>query len=141
MAAGSHATSYSKIFGNSTSCAYGSASVNDATFKAGAKTSNYAGCSTSNAHKNVPTGYLGASAVVVNNDTGAACRTASTQYNTSSTWTKERTAEITSGSESNCPLPGYYSGLSYNFRYSDAGDTYYIIKQTASAYYFNLYRA
>ena len=141
LGAGSHATSYAKIFGSSTSYAYGRASINDATFKAAAKTSNYAGCSTSNAHKNVPAGYLGTQAIIRNNNTGATCGTANVQYNSSSTWTMERTTSITSGSESNCPLPGYHYGVSYNLRVSDAGDTYYVTRQTASAYHFNLRRA
>ncbi|WP_156464831.1 hypothetical protein [Aeromicrobium sp. Root495] len=141
FAAGSHPTSYSKIFGNSTSCAYGRASINDDTYKAGAKTSNFAGCDTSNATKNVPAGYLGAQSIIRNNNTGATCGTATVQYNSTSTWTKERVTSITSGSESNCPLPGYYYGVSYNLRVSDAGDTYYVTKQTPSAYYFDLRRA
>lgn len=139
--AGSHPSSYEKIFGNSTSCAYGRASVNDTTFKAGAKTSNFAGCNTSNAHKNVPAGYLGAKVSIRSNATGDYCGTTSTTYNTSSTWTKERTTEITNNLEASCPLPGKYFGQSAHVRKSDAGDLYYETVTTPLAWQFDLWRS
>lgn len=141
FAAGSHPTAYVKLFGNSTSCAYGRASVNDDSRRAGSKTSNFAGCNTSNSHRNVPAGYLGAYFEVRSNATGKTCGIGTMQYNGSSAWTKERTTPITSQSESNCPLPGMYFAVSQNVRWSDAGDPYYETIVTPKAYKFNVRRA
>lgn len=137
---GSHQTAYVKIFGNSSSCAFGRASVNDATFKGGAKTSNFAGCSSSNAHKNVPVGYLGAEVALLSAATSRTCGSGSLAYNGTSNWTKERTTSITSGSESLCPLPGSYFSVTRHVRWSDAGDPYVIAIKSPS-YFFNMWRA
>lgn len=120
--AASYPGDYVKVTGHSTSCAMGRASVNDSTYKTGSKTSNFRGCSPTNAHRNVPSGYLGAQAVVRNYNSGAVCGTSARKSNSTSTWTIEQTAKIVVGA-AGCPGPGYYLGQSFSYRKLDSGGT------------------
>ena len=122
--AASYPGSYKKVFGHSTSCAMGQASINDSTYKSGSRTSNFKGCSSSNATRNVPANYLGAQAINYNWMNGAVCGTSTAKWNTSSTWTQTQTAPVHAGSASGCPNPGSYIGRSFSYRKSDAGPTY-----------------
>lgn len=118
------ATSYpgawKKIFGHSTSCALGRASVNDSTQRGGALTSNFKGCSSSNAALAVPSGYLGARALIVNNSNGAVCGQSSTIWNSTKASSRDASTLRTSGSSS-CVYAGYYFGRATNYRNSDSG--------------------
>lgn len=109
---------YLKIFGHSTSCAMGAASVNDETFKAGARTSNFRGCSSSNATRSVPPGYLGARALVRDYYTGAVCGASSISWNTSTTYTVVTTKSWSGAA--GCSTPGYYYGQNQAFRDTDS---------------------
>lgn len=138
FAAGSHPGPFATVFGNSTSCALGRASTNDATERGGALTNNYWGCNSSNGARNVPANYLGARAFVAHATNGAVCGESATYWNTSTTWTRDAS---TSREYYNayCFAPGYYFGLAVNFRKSDAGNIYVRNDRFANAYWFPSY--
>ena len=108
---------YVKIFGHSTSCALGAASINNTTYKSGARTSNYRGCSENNATRSVPVGYLGARAIMRDYYTGAICGASSVKWNTSVTWTTVTTQPWTNAT--GCSKPGYYYGQNQVYRDTD----------------------
>lgn len=114
---------YAKIFGHSTSCALGRASVNDSTDRGGAYTANFNGCSSSAGARAVPAGYLRARAYVVRNSNGAICGVSSLLSNTTSAASRDASTPRTSYSNY-CDMTGYYFGAAVNCRDSDAGDRY-----------------
>lgn len=122
--AASYPGSYKKIFGHTTSCAMGLASINTTTYKSGSRTSNFKGCSSSNETRNVPAGYLGAQAINYNWYNGAVCGSSNAKWNTSSTWTQTQTAPVLGGLAQGCPQTGTYIGRSFSSRKSDAGPYY-----------------
>lgn len=134
--AASHPGVYAKIFGHSTSCALGRASVNDSTYRGGALTANFVGCSSSNARRSTPPSYLGARAYVVRNANGAICGTSSLKWNTSTASSRDASTPRTSYNNS-CDMTGYYFGLADNYRRSSAGAIYVRQDRVSNAYYFN----
>lgn len=126
----SYPTSWFTVFGNSTSCALGQASVNDSTFRAGARTQNRQGCSSSAAFRTVPTRYIGARAFLVNSANDVVCGDSGWSYNPSPGYSRT----VTTGKPINqfCPYTGRYYGVSNNRRQSDAGSVYTIAIQTVS---------
>lgn len=137
FAAGSHPGTFAVVFGNSTSCALGRASTNDATERGGALTNNYAGCSSSNSYRSVPPYYLGSKAYVVSSYDGTVCGESSTYWNTSTTYTRDASTPREYYNPS-CENPGYYNGVSNNYRQSDAGSIYGL-RRVANGYYFQSY--
>lgn len=136
--AGSYPSNFAKVFGHSTSCALGRASTNDTTERAGALTNNYAGCSSSNAHRNVPVKYLGARAFVLNSSNGAVCGASDTAWNTSTTWTRDASTarEYTNTS---CASPRNYFGVAWNYRKSDDGNLHLLDDRYAPYRFFSSY--
>lgn len=134
-AAESHPGPYATVFGHSTACTLGRASVNEASEKGGARTSNFYGCSSSNPTRNLPPYYLGAKAFVVRNSSGVVCGESYLYWNTFATWTRDAsTSREYYGT--GCESPGYFFGWAWNYRDSDAGTVYRRTDRVSNAYYF-----
>ena len=96
--AGSYQSAWITIFGLSTSCGLGAASINDSTFKVGAASENRVGCSHSNAYRSVPPYYLGARVVAYNPNAGITCGDSGLDWNTSTAPSKTNTVPLIVGS-------------------------------------------
>lgn len=81
---------------------------------------------------------MGARAFVISNYDGSVCGDSGTHWNTSTTWTRDASTAREYYIYA-CSSPGYYFGVSYNYRDSDAGILYAGPTGVAGVYYFSSY--
>lgn len=116
----SYPGSWKKVFGHSSSCTLGRASVNDSTDRGGALTSNFKGCSASNDPRSVPVKYLGANAYIRNYNNGAVCGSSGTKSNMSVA-SSRHASTLRASNSSSCTQAVCYFGQATNYRDSDSG--------------------
>ena len=126
-----HPSNWKKIFGHSTSCAIGRASINDSNKTANALTRNHRGCSSSNALVGVPAKYLGARAVLIRASDNAVCGDTGDRWNSSGE--SGQSASVRS-KFAHCGAAVYIAGA-INKRKSDAGAVYSIADRVSPPVY------
>lgn len=125
--AGSYPSSWYKIFGHSTSCGLGAASINNTTHKAGGVTENRHGCSHSNAYRSVPPYYLGVQTFIKGDD-NYICNYSTLGWNTSTGKSVTRTVPWANPDLAiECQfLDVPYYGQTINYRDTDSDGLWYI---------------
>lgn len=106
-----------KIFGHSTSCGLGVASINPATNKVGGVTENRDGCSHSYEYRAVPARYLGIRTLLVRQDTLKVCGDSGLAFNPTTDESITRT--VAWQPREGCPLLVDYFSETSNYRDTD----------------------